>query len=106
MSLEGRREANGRFRIQPMTGFVTVQDQCSLRALERINVLKKVTRKRFIFRPSSINNFPYQIYVSLDLSLKNCAHWGTLGGGLFPPRVYGNLAEFLPNFYRSEKPID
>ena len=78
-----------------------------LRALERINVLKKVTRKRFIFRPSSINNAPYKINFSLNLPLKNWAHYGTLGGGLFPPRVYGNLAEYAnrPNFYRSEKPI-
>ena len=42
----------------------------SLRAVQWINVLKKVARKRFIFRPSSINkNF------SLDLSLKKQANY-------------------------------
>ena len=40
----------------------------TLRALERINVLTKVTRKRFIFRPSSINNSSYKINFSLDLA--------------------------------------
>ena len=49
-------------------------NRCDLRAVKRINVLKKVARKRFIFRSSSINNFPCQINFSLDLSLKNWAH--------------------------------
>ena len=67
-------------------------------------MLKTVPQKRFIFSPSSINNSPYKINFSLDLPLKNCA----LGGGLFPARVYGNLAEYAnrPNFYRSEKLIE
>ena len=45
-----------------------------LRAVQWINVLKKVARKQFIFGPSSINHFPYKINFSLDLSLKNWAH--------------------------------
>ena len=28
---------------------------------------------------------------NFGLSMKNCAHYGTLEGGLFPPRIYGNL---------------
>ena len=40
----------------------------------KINVLKKVARKRFIFGPSSINHFPCKINFILDLSLKNWAH--------------------------------
>ena len=44
-----------------------------LRALERINMLKTVSQKRFIFSPLFINNSPYKINFSLDLPLKNCA---------------------------------
>ena len=32
----------------------------------------------------------YMITFNYDLSLKNCAQYGTLEGGLFRPRIYGN----------------
>ena len=34
------------------------------------------------------------IKFNFDLSLKNCAHYGTLEGGLFPPWIYRNPAEY------------
>ena len=46
----------------------------ALRAVQWINVLKKLAWKPFIFGPSSINHFPYKINFSFELSLKNCAH--------------------------------
>ena len=42
-----------------------------------------VARKRFIFGP-----------INFDMSLKNCANYCTLEGGLIRPQIYGNPAEY------------
>ena len=43
----------------------------------------------------SLASYFCMIKFNFDMSLQNCAHYGTLEGGLFRPRIYGNPAQYV-----------
>ena len=74
---------------------------------ERLSVVDSDSDICLFFGPSSINDFHCKINISLDRPLKNCAHYRTLGGGIFRSRIYGNPADYAnrPNCSGSKKTI-